>query len=279
VEHAASGFRLYDSEQQYSLLASYGDDPGVACVDWEALSLWFLGQPDQALLKAEEAIRLAEDHIYSLANARAQRAYLHQFRREVGEAAEWAQSAVTLAHEQGFPFREATGTVLLGWAVALKFGHEEGIGMLRQGLETCREIGAELDRPYFLALLAEACSALDRHEEGLYALAEALATVENSRAFFYEAELHRLTGSLLLKAGSLHVQQVEASFQTALEIARRQGAKSLELRAAVSLARLWRQQDKAAEGRQLVSEIYSGFDEGFDAPDLQRAQEVLGQPR
>jgi predicted ATPase len=242
------------------------------------LSLWFLGQPDQALLKAEEAIRLAEDHIYSLANARAQRAYLHQFRREVSETAEWAQSAVTLAHEQGFPFREATGMVLLGWAVAVSFGHEEGIGMLRQGLETCREIGAELDRPYFLALLAEACSALDRHEEGLYVLVEALATVKNSRTFFYEAELHRLTGSLLLKAGSFHLQQVEASFQTALEIARRQGAKSLELRAAVSLARLWRQQDKAAEGRQLVSEIYSGFREGFDAPDLQRAQEILGQP-
>jgi predicted ATPase len=82
---------------------------------------------------------------------------------------------------------------------------------------------------------------------------------------------------LLLKAGSLHLQQVEASFQTALEIARRQGAKSLELRAAVSLARLWRQQDKAAEGRQLVSKIYGGFTEGFGAPDLQRAQEVLGQ--
>jgi predicted ATPase len=275
VDHAKSGFGLYDPQRQYSLLASFGDDPGVACKDWEALSLWYLGFPDQALHAAEDAIRLAEDHVYSLANARAQRAYLHQFRRESAPTAEWAGAAAALAREQGFPFREGTGSVLLGWAMAQQGEHSEGIALLRHGLETCRSIGVELDGPYFLALLAEAYSAAERHEEGLYLIAEALATVRNSRAFFYEAELHRLMGSLLLRAGTWHVHQVEGSFQAALEIARRQNAKSIELRAATSLASLWRQQDRRAEARQLLQPIHDSFTEGFDTPDLRQARALL----
>jgi predicted ATPase len=132
-----------------------------------------------------------------------------------------------------------------------------------------------MEEPYFLALLAEACASAGQVEDGLAHLADALALLPSGRGFFYEAEIYRLQGELFLHQSTPDVQQVEACFSRALIIARRQAAKMLELRAAISLSRLWQQQRKSAAARQLLAEIYGWFTEGFDTADLQEARAVL----
>src|SRR4029450_9484624 len=147
----------------------------------------------------------------------------------------------------------------------------EGIAQMRHGLATRRAIGIELCRPYMLTALAEACGQVGQGEEGLYMLAEALALGDKNEERLYEAETDRLKGALLLQQTAPDESQAETCFQQALDSARRQQAKSLELRAAMSLARLWQYQGKLAEAYQLLADVYGWFTEGFDTADLQEA--------
>jgi predicted ATPase len=146
---------------------------------------------------------------------------------------------------------------------------------MRQGLSAYRELGMAMEEPYFLALLAEAQAHHGLIAEGLATLAEALAALPNGRDFFYKAELYRLRGELLWQQAGADVREVEACFRQGLEIARQQQAKSLELRAAMSLSRLWQQQGKRDEARQLLEAIYRQFTEGFSTPDLQAAKGLI----
>jgi predicted ATPase len=219
-------------------------------------------------------------HPFSLAFALNFAAMLHQFRGEVQAAQEWAEAAVTRSAEQGFPFWLAPGTVLQGWVLAERGQAETGIAQIRQGLISYQATGADLYRPHFLALLAEACGKGGKIEEGLRALAEALNEVQRTGERYYEAELYRLKGELTLQsnsAGSKPEVETEAEkcFWKAIEIARRQSAKSLELRAVMSLSRQWQQQGKQAEAHALLSEIYHWFTEGVDTKDLQEARALL----
>jgi predicted ATPase len=167
------------------------------------------------------------------------------------------------------------GRITRGWALAYHGQGVEGIEEIRQGLAAYQTTGAELGRPWFLALLAEAYGKAGQAEEGLHVVAEALAAAANIGEGFFEAEQYRLKGELLL-ACSLENQTVaESCLHQALDSARRQEAKSLELRAAVSLSRLWQQQGKRAEARDLLAPIYGWFTEGFDTADLQEAQALL----
>jgi predicted ATPase len=182
---------------------------------------------------------------------------------------------------------------LWGWALAARGHGEEGITQIRQALAADRSTGATRDRPYNLALLAEACAQAGQTTEGLEALAEALALLATSGVRWWEAELHRLRGELLLQSevqspesrvlthhAALcrpHEAEVEACFQRALDVARRQQAKSLELRAAMSLSRLWQQHGTRAEAYEMLMPIYSWFTEGFDTADLQEAQALLDE--
>ena len=186
---------------------------------------------------------------------------------------------MTLSTEQGFPNWLAWGTMLRGWALTEQERGEEGIVQLRQGLVAYRATGAETSRPYLLALLAEAYEKAGRVEEALSSLAEALAAADNNGDHWYEAELYRLKGTLTLQSKvqglKSKVQEAEECFLKAIDIARNQQAKSLELRAATSLARLWHQQSKRAEAHELLSEVYNWFTEGFDTKDLQEAKALL----
>jgi predicted ATPase len=202
---------------------------------------------------------------------------LHRLRQEGQAAQERAEAAMTLSTEQGFPFWLAMGTILRGGALAEQGQATDGITQMRQGLAVFQATGAEVGRPYFLALLAEAYGRGGQVEEGLCALAEALAAVEKTGERFYEAELHRLTGELLLARAVANQVEAEACFRQALDIARRQSAKSLELRAAMSLSRLWQHQGERDEARQLLPEIYGWFTEGFDTADLQEAKALLDE--
>jgi predicted ATPase len=182
---------------------------------------------------------------------------------------------MALSTEQGFAFYLGWGTILRGWALAEQGGEEEGVTQICQGLAAYRATGAEFFRPYYHALLAEAQGKMGRVAEGLSVLTEALTLVDKTAERIYEAELHRLQGELLLKQTVPDAQQAEACFHQALAVARRQQARSLELRAALSLSRLWQQQGKRAEAHELLAEVYGWFSEGFDTADLQEARALL----
>jgi predicted ATPase len=272
LQQADQGLSRYDAASHSALVAAFGEDPGVQCHGWAAQSLWFLGQPNQALERARTALPLAQEHPYSLASAQLRLASVHQFRREPDEARLWAEAAIALATRQGFPYQVAVGTILRGWALAVLGRAAEGIDLISSGLDACRATGALLDDSYFLALLAEACGLAGRAEEALCHVADGLAQVPRGRSSFYEAELHRLTSLLRLQAGLRNgPTEAEASLLRALDAARQQQARSLELRAAVSLARLWRHQGRGPEARQLLAEACAACPDGLLTVDGREA--------
>jgi predicted ATPase len=164
---------------------------------------------------------------------------------------------------------------LWGWALALQGQGAEGIAQVRQGIAAWRATGAALNLPYYCTVLAEVCDHLGHTEDGLQALAEAHTVVEQHEERLWEAEIHRLRGVLLLRQTGTPQAEAETWLQRALDIARRQEAKSLELRAAMSLSRLWQQQGKQADAHALLAPIYGWFTEGFDTKDLQEAKVLL----
>jgi class 3 adenylate cyclase/predicted ATPase len=281
-EHLEEGIALYDPQQH----RSYGtlNDPGVARLSYAAWTLWVLGYPDQALKRIREALTLAQglSHPYSLAMTLSYAAMLHQFRREGQAAQERAEAAIKLCTEQGIPHYLALGTIWRGWALAEQGQGEEGLSQIRQGLAAWQAMGAELSRPYLLALLAEAYGRGGQVEEGLTVLAEALVMVDKNGERQYEAELYRLKGELTLAQSRVQglasrVKEAEGCFLKAIEIARRQQAKSLELRAVMSLSRLWQRQGKRKEAHRMLAEIYGWFTGGFDTKDLQEAKALLDE--
>jgi len=283
-EHLEQGIALYNSQER----RSYGvlDDPAVYCLSFAAYTLWFLGYADQALQRSHEALSLARElsHPHSLAFALCFAAMVHQHRREGQAAQERAEAAIRLATEQGFPHWVASGTALRGWALAEQGQEEEGIAQVRRGMAAWQDTGAETARPYYLALLAEAYGKAGQAEKGLAALADAPAMVDKTGERRWEAELYRLKGELLLAQEGSRLQAVgfrentteaEECFHKAIDVARKQQAKSLELRAVLSLARLWQQQGKHHAARDMLSTIYNWFTEGFDTKDLQEAKALL----
>jgi len=256
----------------------------VFCLSWTTHALWSLGYPDQALKRSQEALALAQElsHPFSLALALDYATILHQFRRERQTVQERAAAAIALCTEQGFAYYLAWGTVMQGWALAEQGQVEEGIAQMRQSLAALRTTGAELRHPYYLALLAATYARARQAKEGLMLLAKALDVVRQTGECTYEAELYRLKGELTLQT-KIHgrrsevQQEAEECFHKAVDVARRQSAKSLELRAATSLARLWQRQGKKTEAHFLLSEVYHWFTEGFDTADLQDAKTLLNE--
>ena len=276
-ENLEQGISLYDPQQHRSHVFVYGQDPGVLCRAFSAWAIWVLGYPDQALRSIHEALTMAQEltHPFSQAFALNMATVNYQFRREVQAVRERAEALMTLSDEQGFPYWLAFGTILRGWALTLQKEGAEGIEQMRQGLAAQRATGAEIDQPYFLFLLAEADEKAGQTQEGLTVLNEALDMVNATEERYWEAELLRRKGELLLMQQGQKREEAEECFRQALDIARRQQAKSLELRAAMSLSRLWQQQEKQKEAHQLLSEIYGWFTEGFDTVDLQEAKALL----
>jgi class 3 adenylate cyclase/predicted ATPase len=278
-EHIEYALALYDPQQHRSLAFSYGADPGLVCQLYAAWVLWHLGFPDKASQRMDEALTLAQElsHLFSLAFALALAANLHQYRQEGQAAQEWAEAAMTLSTEQGIEQWLAHATILLGWALAVQGQGTEGTAQLQQGLAAWRAPGAELGYTWQNALLAEAYGKVGKPAEGLIVLAEALAVMEKNGERYWEAELYRRKGELLLSQFPDSHTEAETCFHQALDVARHQQAKSLELRAATSLARLWQQQGKCEEARQLLAEVYGWFTEGFDTADLKDAKTLLDE--
>jgi predicted ATPase len=273
--HLEQSLVLYDPTQRRSHRAL--EDPGVDCLCFAALTLWFLGYPDQALTRSREALPLAQQlsHPYSLALALFFASVLRQFCREAHAVREHAEAMSILATEQGFPLWVALGTVLRGWALAMQGQGGAGVAQMRQGLTAFRATGAALLLTWILALLAEAYGTGGQPEEGLQVLAEALTVVHNTGERQHEAELYRLKGELLLRQGAPDTYEAENCLCQAVAVARQQQAKSFELRAAMSLSRLWQRQGKRQEAYDLLAPVYGWFTEGFGTADLQEAKALL----
>ena len=273
--HLEQGLALYDPQQHRALAVLYGHDPGVCCRGGAAVVLWLLGYPDQALEHLHATHTLAQElaHPSSLAFARMLTAIAYQLRRETDAAHEQAEALIALATEQGFELFLAIGGILRAGTRTAPGERGERIGEIRQHLAAERETGSAVWEPYFLGLLAEAYAQEGQVETGLATLDEALAAQATGQRLV-EAELYRLRGSLLLQTGTPPAE-AESWLQRALDVARRQEAKSLELRAAMSLSRLRHQQGKRKEAHDRLAEVYAWFTEGFDTADLREARALL----
>jgi predicted ATPase len=269
---------LYDMEQHRSMAFIVGQDIGVSAHTWASWACWFLGYPDRALRHSEEALSLARavEHPFSLCVAHDMAGFrLHLLRGEIAQARWHLERAASLAEEGRFPMFQAYAKIYSGWMQAEQGQAGAGIAQMREGLVDLEETGTKLFNALTLSLLADACARAGKVAEGLRLNDQALAWVERTGERFYEAELHRLRGDLLVQEGGADEAEVEACYQQALEVARGQQARSLELRAAMALARLWQGQGRATEARELLAPIYDWFSEGFDTPDLQAAKALL----
>jgi predicted ATPase len=239
--------------------------------------LWELGYADQAQQRSAEALALAQQlgDPPILAYAHFCGAMLSQHRRDAATTYARADALMAFATAQGLGHRVVHGRLLLGWALAMQGDAAAGVAHIHEGLEALQGTGLKVYRPYLLALLAEASGQAGQPEAGLTVLAEALTLVAATAERWWEAELYRLQGALLLQGPLSDVGQAEGCLLQALDVARRQQTKALELRAALSLGRLWQGQGKRAAARQLLVEIYRWFTEGFDTVDLQEAKALL----
>ena len=277
--HFVQGIAFYDLHQHRASTFLYGEDAGLICHIYAAWTLWSVGYAELGRTQMDEAVTLAQQvaHPISLSFALVSAAMFHQYRREECCTQDRAEAAIRLATAQGFPPWMAHGFILRGWALAHQGQAKEGIEQLQQGVLAYYATGAELFRPYWLALLAEAQGTTGEPETGLLVLTEALTVVDKTGTRWYEAELHRLKGELLLQRNSDNRTEATSCFQQAIAIAQNQQAKFLELRAATSLARLWQQHGKRQEAHDLLAPVYQWFTEGFDTADLQDAKALLDE--
>ena len=298
-EHGEQALLVYDPQKQRAHIALYGQDSIVQCLTAAAPALWLLGYPDQALERIKRANTFAQAATlpYGIASALGSSAMVYQMRREGRASQEQAEATLRLSTEHGFSFWLVVGTMMRGWAFTEQGKVEEGMRLMHEILPAFRAMDAVLGMPFYLGLLAGTYAKGGQVEEGLATVAEALAFVHKNKERFYEAELYRLKGELTLQKfkacpeqsrrvqsskpvlsgveGSKGEDEAEECFQKAIDIAQKQEAKSWELRAATSLARLWQQQGKQAEARELLAPVYNWFTEGFDTADLKDAKALL----
>jgi predicted ATPase len=268
---------LYDPVRDRDLARQQVHDPAVASLLFLSWTLWLQGYPEQATTKMEAALKLAEElaHPYTITQAALLASCLHQFLRRWPQCQAQAETALEQSDHRHFRFLQAGSTMHRGSALAHQGRVEEGISVLRQGLAAWEATGTQLALPYSHARLAEAYLLAGRRQDGLRALDESFCGVEE---VWWLAEQYRIRAELLLLTPGFETE-AEASLQQALDVARDQKSKSLELRAAMSLARLLRRQGRAAEGRDLLTESYGWFTEGFQTPDLCEARELLDELR
>jgi tetratricopeptide (TPR) repeat protein len=277
------GVALYDPSKHRPLVATTGIEVGMAAFSNLADVLWYMGYADQAESNSLRALAISRDadHPFNTMVALGFAARRCQFYRSTEATHKWTEAASTIGEEYGFSFPLAVTTMLRGWARAEQGYPEEGIAQLQQGLFSYHAMGAKLSLPYYLTLLADAYSKGGQIENALHTLRDALACAESTGEVWWMPEIHRLKGELTLRSSvqglAFSVKEAEECFLKAVEIAQRQQAKSLELRAATSLARLWQQQGKSAEAHDLLAPVYNWFTEGFDTKDLQEAKALLSE--
>jgi len=286
-EHLERAMSLHDPDQNLAYRALYSVDPGIWSRGVTIGNLWALGYPERSRRRVEEAISLAEkaSEPRAMAFILVFAAFHYRSSGEAEKARELAEKCIALCDEHGMSHESESVGVAYGWAIARQGYVEEGIRKIRESIATHNARGSMISTSQYLAVLADANAKAGRIEEGLHSVTKGLDFVNANGERHYEAELYRLKGELLLAqaaddenllANSIQVA-AEACFHRAIEIARRQKAKSWELRAALSLARLWQKQGKRMEAREMLKEIYGWFTEGFETFDLQQAGALLDE--
>ncbi|HEY6354515.1 MAG TPA: 6-hydroxy-D-nicotine oxidase, partial [Burkholderiaceae bacterium] len=275
-EEFAQIITAHDPDQLLHLQESQGVNYAAHARAWQAHVLWCLGYPQQALSRGLEAVRLVQDldQPFNQSLVSAYLALLQQLRADEAVAREHAEEALALASKYQAPYYRAWASILVSYALALEQPNEERIGRLRASISEFKASRARLRLPYYLSLLAQTYGKAGRVEEGLACIDEALAEARAHNERWWDGELHRLRGELLLMHGA-DASDVEAAMLRAIEIARSQQARSLELRATVSLARLWIAENRSDDARRQLSDLYAWFTEGFETPDLQAARLLL----
>jgi predicted ATPase len=296
IQHFEKTLTLYDPERHRDDAFFYTQNPGVGMRCFAAWALWFLGQPDQALNRVQEALTLARElsEPHGIAYALSFAAILHQLRREPRMAQEYAEEGLAISTEYGLVMYTAQSTMTRAWALIERGRRGEGIEQMRQGFAAYQATGTELLTPYFGSLLAEALGKERKAEEGLRGLKEWVEVAHLNGNESHLAEAYRIMGELLFvqsksravsqapsagkaafEAEPPSIAQVEACFNQSIKIAREQKAKSWELRTVMSVARLYQNQGKQKQAQVLLAEIYDRFTEGFDTVDLREAKALL----
>jgi len=287
-EHLERAIAYYEPAQHQAFTSRYGLEPGVLSLAARSWVLWLLGYPAQAVTRSQEAMALAETLAYppGIAMAQSYACGLYVFIRQWPRVQTLAEAVLHVSDEHGLRYWRTAGLVCRGWALAQqgsKEDKEEGTAQIRQGIEASRAMGTDVLGVFQNTLLAEGYGKAGQVKEGLAAIEDVLGNVSAHRTRqsgerFYEPEAHRIKGVLLLmraEAGNEARGKAEACFWRAIESAREQAAKMLELRATMSLCRLWQQQGKREAARRILQEIYDWFTEGFDTYDLQEARTIL----
>lgn len=289
VENFEKALSLYDPGLRVDDAFLYALNPGIAMPCLAAWVLWFLGQPDQSLERIHEGLTLARafSEPNGLAHALCFAAVLHQLRREERVAQEYAEAGIAVSREHGLAMYPALATVIRGWSLFEQERQEETIEQMREGLEVLQSTGTEFVRPHFLGLLAEALGKAGQHEEALRILDDALSLTYRNSERYYQAELYRLKGELLLMQSKCQavpadpdptiVAKAEGCFNESIKIAQQQQAKSWELRAVMSIARLYQDLGKQDQARSHLTRIHDSFTEGFDTVDLREARVLLAE--
>jgi class 3 adenylate cyclase/tetratricopeptide (TPR) repeat protein len=272
--HTEMGVAAYDSNKHGDLAYVYGADPSVVCRLYGAKALWMLGYPVTAQATMDKALSDVEtlSHDHTKAFALCYQAALAQYGRDVARVREVAQAAMDVAAEHNIRQWLSWGTILSGWALASAGEKDQGITRLQEGLDRWREEDL-FAVPYFLGLKAEVLGASGRTEEGLDILAKAIEMSEQGDQRFYLSELYRLTGALLLEVN--RTEEAEENLKQALDVARAQQAKSLELRSSICLGRVWKNSRKKEEARVVLREAHDWFTEGIDSSELKEAESLL----
>jgi predicted ATPase len=271
------GFTLYDRHKHRDHAFLYGGhDPGACCGYHAAQVFWLLGYPDQALRRSRDALALARDlcHPATVVHTLFFAAWFHQYLGERQAVQDRIEEGMSLSTEQGFSRWLGEATFLRGWLLAEEGRQEIGIEQMLKVVTDARgRKGTGRFDAHCAALLAESYGKTGQTSEGLKVVKDAMAITQQTQSRYYEAELQRIKGELLLRQSDQ--QQAETCFQQAIQVTRGQSARSLELRAAMSLSRLWQQQSKKDDARKLLAGIYGWFTEGFDTADLKAAKALI----
>ena len=276
--HCDLAFALYDPADHRLLATRFAVDARVAVWSYRSLSLWIFGHPDAALADAEQALRDAREigQAATLMYALFHTAYFAYFHcRNYPATNALLHELIALADEKGAAFWKAGGEMLQGCVLAFTGKPSDAVHTITTGLGAWRSTGATLFIPEHLSCLARALAELGQLDDAWRCIGEAMMAMDTTKEKWAEAEVHRVAGEIALKSPDPDAAKAEANFQQALTIARQQQAKSWELRAAMSLARLWRDQGKVREARELLAPVYGWFTEGFDTRDLKEAKALL----
>ena len=259
---------------------SIGQDVGAAILFWKSLSLWLLGYPEAALADADDALKSAREigQAATLMYTLIWTLWTHILRGNYAAASAQADEGVALAHEKGsFGAWGPFGIACQGCISAMTGKGLDAVQMIPSALTALRSTGTTFWMPLYLPYLARAYAELDQFNDAWRCIGEAMTAVETTEERWCEAEVHRTAGEISLMPPDRDTEKAEAYFERALSIARQQQAKSWELRAAMSLARLWRDQGKQQQARELLAPVYGWFTEGFDTRDLKEAKALLDE--